>query len=746
MLFQRAVFKRVMRSKAMISNPKLRQTAAAIGATLLAVNLISTPPAIAGTKSIVFGNGVVLQAGGRLPIYAIEVAPVDAASATQLANRLGATEGGALVQDTVNSHPRYTTVQTATRAVLEQYGATGGIYLYSASRAFREAAAQNAVFDAREAQYRACRYVLENELAPDSVTFSGKAISCNMDFDASTYAVSEVWRARSDADGTEVGREQIGLNVRVPLGIPILGVRAGSYPVGGPGGHISLMFDTTDSQSPDALDEHIAPGITALAAPIHRREFRYLRDAQAVDVTQLMSDIREQLSAAYPGAPITVPMPSLVYWLSDASTPQRALEPVLSFEGAGVEIDGQIMPLKSFTLPATEAGSGGFGATVDITSPASGSRFEPAQPEVFEAMVSGGAAPYTYTWTLGDGTALGGGVLSEAGSITVAARLPAVSHGGEPAAVGVYLSVEDAEGALRGDSVIVIPRAVPQLFLPLAISQAGGAASAQQNHGARAARAATASYGFGTEMASDYPGTGNDLPGVVPDVNGFRSGMAADGWWSGFGWSNSSVWERDFRECQLGGGDCSFGVDRVDFAYYSGHGGPGSLFLPSTQSSMWFSGRNARFDRIRWAAFSSCQTLRVQTLGMLSSEPIRDWFNSFRGSHMLLGFNTNMADVAFGGPFANRATAKIWNLLMPWTQPTIAQAWVQTAFNMNAGKPAYLYAVSANVNPAGDRLPSPALPFLNAPARPLPVGGWAWVWWNGAAREFCPNAPAGDCK
>ncbi len=312
----------------MFSNPVVRRALGVVGATLITVNLLSSAPANAGAKAFVMRNGVVLQAGGRLPIYAIDTAPVNAVSATQLANRLAATEGGTLVQDAVNNLPRYTTVQTATRAVLEHYSATGGIYLYSASRAFRESAAQNAVFDAREAQFRACRYVLENELSPDSVTFSGKAINCNMDFGPGTYAVSEVWRAQSDANGTETSREQIALQVQVPLGIPLVGIRAGTYPIGGPGGHISFLFDTTDSQSFDARDEHIAPGITALAAPIHRREFRYLRDAPVVDVQQLMSDVREQLTYAFPGASITVPLPSLLYWLSYASTPQRTLEPV----------------------------------------------------------------------------------------------------------------------------------------------------------------------------------------------------------------------------------------------------------------------------------------------------------------------------------------------------------------------------------------------------------------------------------
>jgi len=53
---------------------------------------------------------------------------------------------------------------------------------------------------------------------------------------------------------------------------------------------------------------------------------------------------------------------------------------------------------------------------------------------------------------------------------------------------------------------------------------------------------------------------------------------------------------------------------------------------------------------------------------------------------------------------------------------------VTTAFSLNAGKPAYIYARGTNgANPINDKLPKPGSP---APARPFPVASYHWVWWN----------------
>ncbi len=94
-----------------------------------------------------------------------------------------------------------------------------------------------------------------------------------------------------------------------------------------------------------------------------------------------------------------------------------------------------------------------------------------------------------------------------------------------------------------------------------------------------------------------------------------------------------------------------------------------------------------------------------------------------------MGFNSNMADIAFGPRLVDnmRLPTFLGIIEFPWAQRTIAEAWVQTAFQMNAGKPAYIYATSSTVNPIGNKLPK----VSDAPLpRPFPVNHFYWVWWN----------------
>ncbi|MEP7190019.1 MAG: DUF6345 domain-containing protein, partial [Roseiflexaceae bacterium] len=346
--------------------------------------------------------------------------------------------------------------------------------------------------------------------------------------------------------------------------------------------------------------------------------------------------------------------------------------------------------------------------------------------------ILGGMLPYTYTWELEDGTPLKQGSLASDGPVTLSTnQLAALSHNGVPAASTIILRVTDNEGAQRAAAISLLPSVAPALFLA-AIQRNGPAGAAVQASPAGVIRTAGFSnYSFGQESGYDYPPYGpggSDLPGVVPDANGFKSGMLSYGWNSRFSWSNGSAWERDWRDCSLGGGDCTYGVDRADFVYYTGHGSNGGISLPSSVDGSWFSGTQARFSNIRWVGFSSCLTLRAQwpTPG---AEPIRDWFNSFKGAHMLLGFNSVMADIAFGGPLVdNMRMPTFLGIPLPWAQRTIREAWVQTAFNMNAGKPAYIYAIGTNgVNPVDNKLPRPTDALL---PRPYPVASYHWVWWD----------------
>ena len=91
---------------------------------------------------------------------------------------------------------------------------------------------------------------------------------------------------------------------------------------------------------------------------------------------------------------------------------------------------------------------------------------------------------------------------------------------------------------------------------------------------------------------------------------------------------------------------------------------------------------------------------------------------------MVLGFHSVMGDVPFGSNFGFNMKNILYNFF-PWMQPSIREAWVNTAFQMNAGKPSYLYAVG-NFDPVNFKLP-------DANAGPLaPLTGitqFRWVWW-----------------
>ncbi|MGQ9548183.1 MAG: DUF6345 domain-containing protein, partial [Roseiflexus sp.] len=338
--------------------------------------------------------------------------------------------------------------------------------------------------------------------------------------------------------------------------------------------------------------------------------------------------------------------------------------------------------------------------------------------------IANGTAPYTYQWFRGDETPLSDPATRDTpGTVTLTTTLPANIRETTPDAQTVVLRVTDANGVQREASISLTPD-FRFLYMPV-VTRAGASSGAIQQ-----VEPTQTNYTFGIEGNWDYPPAGpggSDLPGVIPDVYGLRSGMLGYGYSQRFFWTNAAAWERDWRDCSLGGIDCTSGVDRADFVYYAGHGGAGGIAMASNKDSDWFSGTNARYQTLRWAGFASCQTLRVQGYAS-GTEPIRRWFSAFQGAHMLLGFNSNMADVAFGGQLMN-------NMRMPsflgidfsWAQLTIAQAWVKTAFDMNAGKPAYIYARNSTVNPINDKLSKPDGAF---PPRPFPATSYHWVWWE----------------
>jgi hypothetical protein len=216
-----------------------------------------------------------------------------------------------------------------------------------------------------------------------------------------------------------------------------------------------------------------------------------------------------------------------------------------------------------------------------------------------------------------------------------------------------------------------------------------------------------------------------NLSQTKPDAEGLYNWLWFNGWAKSFNYGNDSAWEKDWRDCTLGGIDCSLGVDRAEFVYFSGHGSPAAFYFGVNKDYGGAWGGNSRFQNVRWAGFSSCQTLRAGPYVGPGNPPLTDWFNSFQGSYMLLGFHSVMGDVPFGSNFGVNMTNIVYTFF-PLMQPSIAQAWVNTAFQMNAGKPAYLYAVG-NFNPENFKLP----PSSAGPRPPLTgIYQFRWVWWD----------------
>ena len=140
------------------------------------------------------------------------------------------------------------------------------------------------------------------------------------------------------------------------------------------------------------------------------------------------------------------------------------------------------------------------------------------------------------------------------------------------------------------------------------------------------------------------------------------------GWVRSFEWGNAVAWEEDFKRAALGGTE-QFWIDRVDLAYYSGHGSRTwdqtwgswrrSLYfgydnlpwrvddchLVPGDGGIWWQGTNSWGNEdLEWIGFSACNTMRDH----------RHWANCMDNLHLILGWETVMNDVNFGRHWARQ--------------------------------------------------------------------------------------------
>jgi hypothetical protein len=679
-----------------------------------ASSLALTP---AGGAAALAEEALQVQVPQMLPVFRLARPQVSANTAQLLTDNFNNIIPTVVITETSHAGtPFYMAFSSRNGSVLEQYAGNGGFFAFNADLAFEETPA-----NLDYGPYTICNFLQSKKLfPPDTPPSSRECVGQNLNYINKPIFQTTLASPEAQAgfnilkDNATSTTEVIGEIWQVPLAVdvgPYLHEQSIYIPLGGPGGHLSLLLTGYDDRP--ALDNNL-PGLQAIAQPAFNLN-KILIGLYPVIMPQAARALAEaSLLSALPGAVLDLGEPELIYYVEDPAEVQEAMPPVWYFPDATAIVGEEEINLRGFTVPAVE----GFHPEVEITSPENGKFIMPGASVQINASITGGEAPYTYTLQLEDGTVIASGTTAGASLTFPSGPLPEDTR---PEETGIFLTllVEDANGG-AGFDTLTLNTASDNLFLPLIGRESGSLVSSMQ---ANLSLEPSAVRTMGVEWIRYYNGYGSNLPGTQPDGTGFYNWLIGQGWQGKFHWKNNDAWEKDWRDCTLGGIDCTSGVDRAEFVYFAGHGSPAKLHFGVVKDSTSFNAANARFQNVRWAGFATCQTLRAGPYVAPGNPPLTNWINSFQGSYMLLGFHSNMADVAFGPRLIQNAIK--WPLI---PQRSIRQAWSLTALQMNAGTWAYMYARSTTFNPVNMILPTStsSLP----PLQRSTIIEYRWVWGN----------------
>jgi hypothetical protein len=691
----------------------------AILALSLLVSLVamSTPPPTAARELTVSSAAVPDQTSPRqpqplpptMPVFHILPTMIDSATIlgnAGLFNGIGASQ--TITLTTQGGLKQFFAFNPNNGDVVDQFDHTGGLFVVNASRAYTET---EMTIDPSNTNI--CSFLANRQLFP-SQEIEPQYTDCRNP----PYIVKQIHLATLEPATNINTNSIIGKLVQIPLSINI-GAAAPNYiPMGGPGGHLSLLLAGGPAGTP-SLDDSL-PGLQAFASPWFGRS-RSVDPIGYYPVVPLPAAIERFKAQFPPGVLVDAGTPEMVYYLGFPDVPQDAVMPTWTFPDATAIISGTLVSLKNSTLPGVD----GFAPDVNILSPTDGAVIGNGQAVSMTFRITGDQGPFNYTVSSDDSVVAHGVTVSGTLTLNLGVLPP---FEGRPA--GHILSVNAVNSYhISGDDAVFLGSVqVPSAYLPLVMKSGSSLATGFQlapQPFASSPSAPDSTLRIGVEWVMDYHNPDSNLGQTKPDAEGLYNWLGIMGWQKTFNYGNDSAWEKDWRDCSLGGIDCWIGVDRAEFAYFSGHGSPSAWYFGIAKDYGGAWAGNARFQNIRWSAFSSCNTVRGGPYIGPGNPPLTDWFNSFQGSYMVLGFHSTMADVPFGFTFGFNMNNPVYSLF-PWMQPSIAQAWVNTAFQMNAGKPSYLYAVG-NLNPVNYKLP----PSYAGPRPPLTgIYQFRWVWWD----------------
>ena len=158
-----------------------------------------------------------------------------------------------------------------------------------------------------------------------------------------------------------------------------------------------------------------------------------------------------------------------------------------------------------------------------------------------------------------------------------------------------------------------------------------------------------ASLEIGVEYINNFHGVAGNLGLTDDDALSLYNRLGNCGWVRRFAYGNDVAWETDWKGSDKPGtGQEDTYVDSVDLAYISTHGWSDGILFGSTHNDHYLTTSECRLnwgDRdAEWIGLSSC-------LAMQTDASRRNWAWCMDGLHLLMGFETTMADVNHGNWF-----------------------------------------------------------------------------------------------
>lgn len=264
------------------------------------------------------------------------------------------------------------------------------------------------------------------------------------------------------------------------------------------------------------------------------------------------------------------------------------------------------------------------------------------------ASVSGGTAPYRYSWSSANGqldTAFGDKPQVD---YALSGRMRSDKE-------TLYLTVTDANGLTSNAE---ISRPVDASQIKMLDSNAFKTM-------------ASGRYDAGTEWVGLSQGLGGSRDNAHGFVNGFRNrGTPVE-----FNFGDYAAWEEDFKKVSMGGNDNNY-TDNVDMVFYTGHANGNLFTFPGMRDdgALEYTDGSYGERELEWLMVAACGPMQMNEGGVHLFDR---WGRVFKGLHMLAGYaNVSLDNTIEGDRLArfllaeNRTVRSSWALMAAEAQPS----------------------------------------------------------------------------